>query len=77
MRGAGVRFGAFASLPFLRSNALPWSTVWDIFLVNLVVKGLVSVASIPLIYLVPERRPPELPEPAEPSARPPVSSSTP
>ena len=69
--------GAFASLPCLRSNALPWSTVWDIFLVNLVVKGLVSVASIPLIYLVPERRPPELPEPAEPSARPPVSSSTP
>lgn len=47
--------GAFASLPLLRHGALDWATVWDIFLVNLVVKGLVSVASIPLIYLVPDR----------------------
>lgn len=47
--------GAFASLPFLRSHALDWSTVWDIFLLNLTVKALVSVCSIPLIYLVPER----------------------
>jgi len=49
--------GAFASVPLLRSGALGWATVWDIFLVNLVVKGLVSVASIPLIYLVPDRQP--------------------
>lgn len=47
--------GAFASLPLLRSNALDWPTVWDIFVVNLVLKGLVSVASIPLIYLVRDR----------------------
>ena len=47
--------GAFASMPLLRSNALDWGTVWDIFVVNLVIKGLVSVASIPLIYLVPDR----------------------
>lgn len=49
--------GAFASLPLLRHGALDWPTVWDIFLVNLVVKGLVSIASIPLIYLVPDRNP--------------------
>jgi uncharacterized integral membrane protein (TIGR00697 family) len=47
--------GAFASLPLLREGALDWGTVWDIFLVNLTVKAMVSVASIPLIYLVPDR----------------------
>jgi len=46
--------GAFATLPFIAG--LDASTVWDIFLVNLAVKGLVSIFSIPLIYLVPERR---------------------
>lgn len=45
--------GAFATLPFV--DGLDAATVWDIFIVNLVVKGLVSVLSIPLIYLVPER----------------------
>lgn len=69
--------GAFASLPFLRANALDWSTVWDIFLVNLVVKGVVSVASIPLIYLVPERDPSLRTGSGAGSGRPPVSSSTP
>ncbi|MEO6988770.1 MAG: queuosine precursor transporter [Aquihabitans sp.] len=58
--------GAFASLPFLRHGALEWSTVWDIFLVNLVLKGLVSIVSLPLIYLVPERA--TVGEPAEPSS---------
>jgi queuosine precursor transporter len=29
--------------------------VWDIFVVNLVVKFLVSAASMPLIYLSPDR----------------------
>lgn len=48
--------GAFASLPFLRADALGRSTVWDIFLVNLTIKGLVSVCSLPLIYLVPDRQ---------------------
>lgn len=47
--------GAFASLPLLRSGALDWATVWDIFLVNLAVKGLVSLLSVPLIYLVPDK----------------------
>ena len=36
---------------------LPWEAVWDIFAVNLVVKGLVTVASLPLIYAVPRRSP--------------------
>ncbi len=43
--------GAFGSLPFLSSGALPWDAVWDIFLVNLVIKGLVSVCSLPFIYV--------------------------
>ena len=42
--------GAFGALPFL-GNALPWSAVWDIFLVNLVIKGLVSICSLPFIYV--------------------------
>ena len=50
--------GAFASLPLLRAEALGWATVWDIFLVNLTIKALVSVCSIPLIYLVPDRHDP-------------------
>jgi len=47
--------GAFATLPLV-DDGLDAGTVWDIFLVNLTVKGLVSVASLPLIYLVPDRR---------------------
>jgi uncharacterized integral membrane protein (TIGR00697 family) len=35
--------------------ALPWGVVWQIFIFNLVVKYLVSLLSIPLIYLVPEK----------------------
>ncbi|CAN5238461.1 hypothetical protein BH20ACT3_BH20ACT3_12730 [soil metagenome] len=50
---------AFASLPMLRSDALGWATVWDIFLVNLVVKFAVSVVSVPMIYLVKDRNLPE------------------
>ncbi len=48
--------GAFGSLPFLHDHALtlPWAAVWDIFLVNLTVKALVSAASLPLIYLSPD-----------------------
>jgi queuosine precursor transporter len=48
---------AFGALPFLADDAftLPWSGVWDVFVVNLVVKGLVSAASLPLIYLSPDR----------------------
>lgn len=51
--------GAFAPLFFLSQSqidaSLPWAAVWDIFWVNLVVKGLVSLASIPFIYLTKDR----------------------
>jgi queuosine precursor transporter len=47
--------GAFGSLPLLRSGAIPWADVWDIFVVNLWVKGLVSALSLPLIYVTPDR----------------------
>lgn len=51
--------GAFAPLFFLSAHqqdiSLPWTAVWQIFWVNLVLKGLVSVASIPLIYATPDR----------------------
>ena len=48
--------GAFGSIPFLRDDplTLPWSAVWDIFIVNLTIKALVSAASVPLIYLSPD-----------------------
>lgn len=52
--------GAFAPLFFLSQHqqdiSLPWKAVWDIFWVNLVLKGLVSVASLPFIYATPDRR---------------------
>ncbi len=35
--------------------ALPWGVVWQIFVVNLLVKYGVTVISLPLIYLAPER----------------------
>jgi queuosine precursor transporter len=49
--------GAFGALPFLADDALtlPWPAVWDIFVVNLAVKGAVSALSLPLIYLSPDR----------------------
>jgi uncharacterized integral membrane protein (TIGR00697 family) len=47
--------GAFAPVTLLGTDGLPWATVWSIFWVNLWVKGLVSVASIPLIYLSEDR----------------------
>jgi uncharacterized integral membrane protein (TIGR00697 family) len=49
--------GAFGALPLLGDHALtlPWSAVWDIFVVNLTVKGMVSAASLPLIYVTPDR----------------------
>jgi queuosine precursor transporter len=48
---------AFGALPGLEDHALtlPWEAVWDIFVVNLTVKALVSAASLPLIYLTPDR----------------------
>lgn len=48
---------AFGAIPFMGDHplTLPWDAVWDIFWVNMAVKGLVTVASIPLIYLTPDR----------------------
>lgn len=47
--------GAFAPLALLSQHqqdlSLPWSAVWQIFWVNVWIKGLVSVCSIPFIYL--------------------------
>jgi uncharacterized integral membrane protein (TIGR00697 family) len=40
--------GAFAFV-------LPWESVWGIFIVNLVVKYAVTLLSLPMIYLVPEK----------------------
>jgi uncharacterized integral membrane protein (TIGR00697 family) len=40
--------GAFAFV-------LPWGVVWQIFLFNLIVKGVVTLFSLPLIYLAPDR----------------------
>jgi len=47
---------AFGAVPGLQDHALtlPWTVVWDIFVVNLTVKALVSAASLPLIYLTPD-----------------------
>lgn len=59
---------AFASLPLLRADALGWATVWDIFLVNLVVKFAVGAASVPLIYVVEDRN---LPDPGDRDGPPP------
>lgn len=48
---------AFGAIPGFADHALtlPWEAVWDVFLVNLTVKGLVSVVSLPLIYVTPDR----------------------
>jgi len=48
---------AFGAIPGFADHALtlPWSAVWDVFLVNLTVKGLVSAVSLPLIYVTPDR----------------------
>lgn len=49
--------GAFGAIPGFTDHALtlPWAVVWNIFVVNLTVKALVSAASLPLIYLSPDR----------------------
>ncbi len=36
--------------------ALPWGVVWQIFLFNLLVKYALTLVSIPLIYLTPEKK---------------------
>ena len=51
--------GAFGALPFLThaNGTLPWDVVWSIFWVNFWVKAIVSVASMPLIYVTPVSSP--------------------
>lgn len=48
---------AFGAVPGLEDHdlTLPWDVVWEIFVVNLTVKALVSACSLPLIYLSPDR----------------------
>lgn len=49
--------GAFGALPGLETHFLtaPWAIVWQIFIFNLIVKFLVTLISLPLIYLTPDR----------------------
>lgn len=49
--------GAFAPLPFLQDHFLtvPWAIVWEIFLFNVLVKFGVTLVSLPMIYLTPDR----------------------
>ncbi len=51
--------GAFGAWPFLADDplTLPWGDVADIFAVNLVVKYLVTVLSVPLIYATRDAEP--------------------
>ena len=35
---------------------LPWDVVWEIFLFNLIVKYAITLVSLPLIYLAPDRK---------------------
>ncbi|HLD93616.1 MAG TPA: queuosine precursor transporter [Anaerolineales bacterium] len=37
-------------------GVLPWESVWGIFIVNLLVKYGVTLVSMPLIYIVPDKR---------------------
>ncbi|MEM7331499.1 MAG: queuosine precursor transporter [Chloroflexota bacterium] len=49
--------GAFGALPGLQGHflTLPWSVVWEIFVFNLIVKFAVTLVSLPMIYLTPDR----------------------
>lgn len=50
--------GAFGALPGLENHflTLPWDVVWQIFTFNLIVKYLVTLVSLPMIYLAPDRK---------------------
>jgi uncharacterized integral membrane protein (TIGR00697 family) len=50
--------GAFGALPGLENHflTLPWDVVWQIFTFNLIVKYLVTLVSLPMIYLVPSKQ---------------------
>lgn len=49
--------GAFGALPGLQDHFLtaPWAVVWEIFIFNLIVKFAVTLISLPMIYLTPDR----------------------
>jgi len=46
---------AFAPFTLLGTDGLPWNIVWQIFVFNLVVKFAVTLLSLPLIYITPDR----------------------
>lgn len=46
---------AFAPITLFGTEGLPWSVIWEIFLFNLVVKYGVTLISLPLIYIAPDR----------------------
>ena len=50
--------GAFGALPFLQDHflTLPWAVVAEIFIFNLVVKYGMTLLSLPLIYLSPQKK---------------------
>jgi len=48
-------WGAFGQWWGLFPAGLPLETVWSIFWANVLIKGLVTLVSLPGIYLVPER----------------------
>ena len=49
--GAGIAWGVS-----VLGLVLPWSVVWEIFLVNLLVKYGITLLSLPLIYIVPDKQ---------------------
>jgi len=46
---------AFAPITLLGTEGLPWEVVWEIFIFNLIVKFGVTLVSLPLIYVTPDR----------------------
>ena len=49
--------GAFGALPFLQDHflTLPWAVVGQIFVFNLIIKYVVTLVSLPFIYVSPDR----------------------
>ena len=48
--------GAFAPITLFGMDGLPWPVVWQIFVFNLVVKYAMTLISLPLIYVAPDRQ---------------------
>jgi uncharacterized integral membrane protein (TIGR00697 family) len=46
---------AFAPITLFGSQGLEWSIVWSIFWTNIIFKGIVTLASMPMIYVTPDR----------------------